>query len=289
MWCAPHTWNRRPVEGPDGLRGNAVAIAGVGVQDLTATALMCLVAVGQVDLHAPVRGCVPELRLAEEQAAAQISVLNLLNHTAGLDWNLIDDGDGDRSLAGLVDKLPQLPLIAPPGTCASYSRAGYNLAGPIIEKVMGLPFERAMASLVLEPVGLTDTVYGLSEVMVRKFAVGYNRGDEGERRLARPGSVQRRRTRQQPRRRPRLHGERSAALGAARPRRRPGRAARRRTAPHAGADGRAARQHTRRHFGICWFLHDQVSAMLPELPHLARSPTASLTDRGRWLPVAVSP
>ncbi|MGW3123500.1 serine hydrolase domain-containing protein [Streptomyces sp. NPDC001107] len=152
----------------------------------TATALMRLVAEGKVDLDAPVRRYVPELKLADEQAAAQITVLNLLNHTAGLDWNLIDDGEGDRSLAGLVAKLPQLPLIAAPGVRASYSQAGYNLAGRIIEKVTGLPFEQAVASLVLEPVGLADTVYGLSEVMVRKFAVGYNRGDDGEMRPARP-------------------------------------------------------------------------------------------------------
>ncbi|OIK07814.1 serine hydrolase domain-containing protein [Streptomyces monashensis] len=152
----------------------------------TATALMRLAAEAKVDLHAPVRHYVPELKLADEQAAAQITVLNLLNHTAGLDWNLIDDGEGDRSLAGLVAKLPQLPLIAPPGTRASYSQAGYNLAGRIIEKVTDLPFEQAVASLVLEPVGLADTVYGLSEVMVRKFAVGHNRGDDGELRPARP-------------------------------------------------------------------------------------------------------
>ncbi|KAF5998690.1 serine hydrolase [Streptomyces sp. WAC00263] len=152
----------------------------------TATALMRLVAEGKVDLDAPVRRYVPELKLADEQAAAQITVLNLLNHTAGLDWNLIDDGKGDRSLAGLVAKLPELPLIAPPGARASYSQAGYNLAGRIIEKVTGLPFEQAMASLVLEPVGLWDTVYGLAEVMVRKFAVGYNRGDDGELHPARP-------------------------------------------------------------------------------------------------------
>ncbi|MEU9401012.1 serine hydrolase domain-containing protein [Streptomyces sp. SID4985] len=152
----------------------------------TATALMRLVAEGKVDLDAPVRRYVPELKLADEQSAARITVLNLLNHTAGLDWNLIDDGEGDRSLAGLVARLPQLPLIAPPGARASYSQAGYNLAGRIIEKVTGLPFEQAVATLVLEPVGLADTVYGLSEVMVRKFAVGHNRGDDGELRPARP-------------------------------------------------------------------------------------------------------
>ncbi|GAA2350479.1 serine hydrolase domain-containing protein [Streptomyces cuspidosporus] len=152
----------------------------------TATALMRLVAEGKVDLDAPVRRYVPELKLADEQAAARVTVLNLLNHTAGLDWNLIDDGEGDRSLAGLVAKLHRLPLIAPPGARASYSQAGYNLAGRVIEKVTGLPFEQAMASLVLEPVGLADTVYGLAEVMVRKFAVGYNRDDDGELHPARP-------------------------------------------------------------------------------------------------------
>lgn len=152
----------------------------------TATALMRLASEGMVDLRAPVRRYVPELKLADEQAAARITVLNLLNHTAGLDWNLIDDGEGDRSLAGLVSKLPQLPLIAPPGARASYSQAGYNLAGRIIEKVTGLPFEQAMTSLVLKPVGLSDTVYGLAEVMVREFAVGYNRGDDGELHPARP-------------------------------------------------------------------------------------------------------
>ncbi|MCX2185324.1 beta-lactamase family protein [Streptomyces sp. SKN60] len=152
----------------------------------TATALMRLVAEGKVDLDAPVRRYVPELRLADERAAARITVLNLLNHTAGLDWNLIDDGEGDRSLAGLVAKLPRLPLIAEPGARASYSQAGYNLAGRIVEKVTGLPFEQAMASLVLEPVGLADTVYGLPEVMVRKFAVGHNRADDGTLHPARP-------------------------------------------------------------------------------------------------------
>ncbi|MEV6016963.1 MULTISPECIES: serine hydrolase domain-containing protein [unclassified Streptomyces] len=152
----------------------------------TATALMRLVAEGKVELDAPVRRYVPELRLADERAAERVTVLNLLNHTAGLEWNLIDDGQGDRSLAGLVARLPELPLIAQPGTRPSYSQAGYNLAGRIVEKVTGLPFEQAVHALVLEPVGLKDTVYGLAEAMVRTFALGYNRAEDGELRVARP-------------------------------------------------------------------------------------------------------
>ncbi|MFF9896652.1 serine hydrolase domain-containing protein [Streptomyces longispororuber] len=152
----------------------------------TATALARLAAEGRVDLDAPVRRHVPELRLADERAAERITVRNLLNHTAGLDWNLVDDGTGDRSLAGFVARLPRLGTVAPPGTRSSYSQAGYNLAGRVVEKVTGLPFERAMAALVLEPVGLPDTVYGLAEVMVRPFAVGHHRGEDGALRPARP-------------------------------------------------------------------------------------------------------
>ncbi|MFI8342406.1 serine hydrolase [Streptomyces sp. NPDC085639] len=90
---------------------------------------------------------VPELRLADGAAAERITFLNLLNHTAGLDWNLVFSGDEADTLAGFVAHLPELPLIAPPGSRASYSQAGYNLAGynvagRIIETVTGLPFER---------------------------------------------------------------------------------------------------------------------------------------------------
>ncbi|GGJ84049.1 penicillin-binding protein [Streptomyces camponoticapitis] len=152
----------------------------------TSTAMMRLVAEGKVDLDAPVRRYVPELKLSDEEAAERITVLNLLNHTAGLDWNLIDTGEGDSSLPGFVARMSELTLIAPPGTRASYSQAGYNLAGRIIEKVTGLPFEQAVASLVLKPAGLSDTVFGLDDVMVRKFAVGYNRGEDGELRVAQP-------------------------------------------------------------------------------------------------------
>ena len=152
----------------------------------TATALMRLVAEGRVDLAAAVRRYVPELKLADESAAAQITVLNLLNHTAGLDWNLIDNGEGDDNLAMFVAKLAELKMIAAPGTRASYSQAGYNLAGRIVEKVTGLTFEKAVASLVLEPLGLLHTFFDVDDVMVRRFAVGYNRNEDGVLQVAQP-------------------------------------------------------------------------------------------------------
>jgi CubicO group peptidase (beta-lactamase class C family) len=152
----------------------------------TATALVRLVAEGRVELDAPVRRYVPELRLADEQAAAKVTVLQLLNHTGGLDFGLIADlGEGDDALAGYVARMAELQLVARPGERASYSQAGYNLAGRIVEKVTGLTFERAVASLVFEPLGLRRSFFARDDVMTRRFAVGHNRGEDGTLSIAR--------------------------------------------------------------------------------------------------------
>jgi CubicO group peptidase (beta-lactamase class C family) len=147
---------------------------------VTATALMRLVADGRVELDAPVRRYVPELVLPDEEAAAEITVMNLLNHTAGLDWRIIvDTGEGDDALTRFVAKLAELDLVAKPNTRASYSQAGYNLIGRIIEKVTGLTFEQAVAELVFEPLGMAQSTYSLNAAMVQRFAVGHNADDEG--------------------------------------------------------------------------------------------------------------
>ena len=152
----------------------------------TATALMRLVAEGKVELEAPVRRYIPELTLKDQSAAAEITVLNLLNHTTGMDWGLvIDTGEGDNALARYVEGLPELDLIALPGTRTSYSQAGYNLAGRILEKVTGQTFDRAVASLVFEPLGLSHSFYLHEEVMTRRFAVGHNPTPEGTLAIAR--------------------------------------------------------------------------------------------------------
>ncbi|MET8160200.1 serine hydrolase domain-containing protein [Sphaerisporangium sp. NPDC005289] len=152
----------------------------------TATALMRLAADGRVALEAPVRRYVPELVLSDERAAAEVTVAHLLNHTSGLDWAILaDTGEGDDALAAHVAQMAALALIAPPGTRASYSQAGYNLAGRVVEKVTGLTYERAVASLVLEPLGLSHSLYDTADVMTRRFAVGHNPGEDGAPSVAR--------------------------------------------------------------------------------------------------------
>lgn len=168
------------VDNPLPVDRDTLYVLGSVTKTYTATALMRLVAEGRVAVDAPVRQYVPELRLADERATAGITVLNLLNHTSGLDWGLIvDTGEGDDALAAYVAKTAEVTQIAPPGARASYSQAGYNLVGRIIETVTGLTYERAIALLVCEPLGLAHSFFARDDVMTRRFAVGHNPGDDG--------------------------------------------------------------------------------------------------------------
>ncbi|WP_067889664.1 serine hydrolase domain-containing protein [Nocardia vaccinii] len=154
-------------------------VVGSVSKTFTATALMRLAAEGRVELDAPVRRYVPEFA-PTDAAADEITVMRLLNHTAGLEWKLgVDTGEGDDALARHAVKLGESPLIAEPGTRASYSQAGFNLAGRAIETVTGSTFERAIASLLFEPLGLEHSRYAVNDVMPRRFAVGHNVDADG--------------------------------------------------------------------------------------------------------------
>src|SRR5437588_10413891 len=66
----------------------------------TATAIMRLVEQGKVDLHATVRTYIPELETKDPTVAERITVLQLLNHTAGWTGDAAEDcGDGDDARA----------------------------------------------------------------------------------------------------------------------------------------------------------------------------------------------
>jgi CubicO group peptidase (beta-lactamase class C family) len=174
------------VENPLPVDQDTLFVLGSITKPFTATALMRLVAEGRVELDAPVRRYVPELVLPDERAAAEITVLQLLNHTAGLDWRMsVDTGEGDDALAAYVAKMSESELIAPPGARASYSQVGYNLAGRIIEMVTGLTYEQAITSLLFEPLGLSHTSFATNDVMTRRFAVGHNVGENGTPAVAR--------------------------------------------------------------------------------------------------------
>jgi CubicO group peptidase (beta-lactamase class C family) len=65
------------------------------------------------------------------------------------------------------------PLDFPPGQEWQYSGTNYVIAGRIVEKVAGEPYEKFLADDVLLPIGITDETYADHPKQSKRNAVGY--------------------------------------------------------------------------------------------------------------------
>jgi CubicO group peptidase (beta-lactamase class C family) len=158
----------------------------------TATAMMRLVDQGLLDIGAPVRTYVPELKLKDEETAGNVTVLHLFNHTAGWAGDVFENtGDGDDALARYVEGMAKIDQVAPLGSTVSYNNAALSLAGRVIEKVMGKTYEQAVRELVFEPLGMTRSFFFPNEIMTRRFAAGHEQHPDGRITVTRPWALAR--------------------------------------------------------------------------------------------------
>src|SRR5437763_4910361 len=140
----------------------------------TATMVMQLVDEGKVGLDEPVITYVPELVLADAEAARTITVRHLLTHTSGIDGDLFEDyGRGDDCVERYVASFGSLAQMAPPGSFFSYCNSGFVLAGRLIEKIDGVGFDQALRTRVLSPIGATASTMLPEEAILHRVSVGH--------------------------------------------------------------------------------------------------------------------
>ena len=179
------------VENPLPVNAETLFQFGSTTKTFTATAIMCLVDRGQVDLDATVRTYLPELTLQDDNVANNVTIIHLLNHTAGWCGDVFDStGDGDDTLVRFVELMSTVNQDAPLGT-VSYNNASLSIAGRIIEKVTGITYERAIQQLIFEPLGLDHCYFFPNDIMTRRFVVGHNRHPDGTTTVARPWAMPR--------------------------------------------------------------------------------------------------
>ncbi len=158
---------------------------------LTATAIFRLVERGVLALDAPLRTYLPNLRLADEDVAARVTLRHVLSHTGGWQGDYYHEcGRGDDALARMVASMANLPQVTPLGAIWFYSNSGFILAGRVIEVVTGKSYEAALQELVLGPMGLETAFFYASDVMTHRFAVGHE-VVYGRPRVARPWEMPR--------------------------------------------------------------------------------------------------
>jgi CubicO group peptidase (beta-lactamase class C family) len=149
---------------------------------------MMLVDEGKVNVDDPVEKYLPEFKgqmlIAEhsgdtvtlKKPSHPILVREILSHSSGLPFT-------SRPEEPTLDRLPLReavmsyamgPLDFEPGTKYSYSNAGINTAGRIIEVVSGMPYEDFMRKRLFKPLGMKDTTFWPTEKQVRRIANSYS-------------------------------------------------------------------------------------------------------------------
>ncbi len=160
---------------------------------ITATAVMMLYEEGKFGLDDPISKYIPEFKnptvltsfrfsdstYTTQPAKSEITIRQLLNHTSGLGYGMIDGEERFKALyqkAGITDlfttegvtigesvrKLAKLPLHFNPGEKYSYSE-GLDVLGYFIEVLSGVPFDEYLRAHLFEPLGMKDTYFYLPQ------------------------------------------------------------------------------------------------------------------------------
>jgi CubicO group peptidase (beta-lactamase class C family) len=146
----------------------------------TSTLVMQLVDEGKIDLDRPVRTYLPEFRIADEAAAAAITVRQLLNHTAGFEGDIFTDtGVGDDCVEKYVATLGEVPQLFPPGEQFSYNNAGFCVLGRLVEVLRKQPYDECLREHIIRPLKLTHTAPGPYEAIMYRAAVGHIEQEPG--------------------------------------------------------------------------------------------------------------
>jgi CubicO group peptidase (beta-lactamase class C family) len=126
----------------------------------TWTAIMQLEEQGHLDLSDAVEEYLDfELPANFEEP---IRIIDLMNHTPGFEDRMnglfVKDPRLNRTLRDLVSKdIPR--RVRPPGEEVSYSNYGTMLAGYIVERISGLPYEEYVERHILDPLGMESSTF----------------------------------------------------------------------------------------------------------------------------------
>ena len=138
---------------------------------------MQLVEQGGLDLDRDVNDYLPGLRIPATYPRP-ITLAHLMTHTAGFEERAF--GFYARSAADLVplqmflaDHLPA--RVYPPGEVSAYSNYGAALAGYIVARASGMPFERYIETRILDPLGMSRSSFRqpLPPALAPDLAIGY--------------------------------------------------------------------------------------------------------------------
>lgn len=124
---------------------------------LIACVALMLVDRGLVPLDEPLDGILPKGFRRSGGRRVQVTLRQLLSHTSGLDdsyevWHDIDLPDLDA----YIDSFRGYQQLFEPGEIFAYSACGTSIVALLIEKVLRMPWRRAVNEMLLVPLGIKE-------------------------------------------------------------------------------------------------------------------------------------
>lgn len=121
-------------------------------------------------------------------AQREITILDLLRHTSGIDYGGPEDADGkriyervgtnnlDQTIGDMVKKIGQAPLVHQPGTMWEYGLS-MDVLARLVEVVSGQPYDKFLEQRIFKPLGMNDTGYYVPPEKQNRFSKLYAPGD----------------------------------------------------------------------------------------------------------------
>jgi len=145
-----------------------------------ALALLKLQEEGKINLYARLQDVAPEIPLKNRwETTHPVRIVNLLEHTAGFDdmepsevYNIHDRYD--FPLLEVFKRFTEPQTVRwPPGTRMSYSNPGNAVAGYLIEKTTGKPFDQYIRETFLRPMEMENADYPFTDANKALLATAY--------------------------------------------------------------------------------------------------------------------
>ena len=150
-------------------------------KSFVALALLKLQEEGKINLEARLEDVAPEVLFKNRwESSNPVRIVNLLEHTAGFDdmqasevYNFKDPYD--FPLLEVFKRFPEPQDVRwPPGTRMSYSNPGFGIAGYLIEKTSGKPFDQYIRETILRPLGMANADFPFTDLNKPLLATAYD-------------------------------------------------------------------------------------------------------------------
>ncbi len=140
-----------------------------------------------MQVYAGVDSVTGEMKL--EPLARPITIRDITRHTAGFVNNpnvpvlgellkIADPANWENTLSEMAEKMGKLPLMFQPGTKWAYGPS-VDVQAFLVERLSGVPYGEYVKKNVLDPLGMNETRYFVTESDRSRMSAVYRKGEDG--------------------------------------------------------------------------------------------------------------